>query len=125
MYVAEGLDQLILSKEACESLGLIESNFPTIGSHGSAEINTHTLSGRVEGVEAQVTYASNLLPFKPVKYYCDLIYQPVICHQLTVRLTLTDGDLLLKVSQDKKFLRLPELSSVVFASHPPSQRMSH
>ena len=45
VYVAEGLDQLILSKEACESLGLIERNFPTIGSYGSAEINTHTYSG--------------------------------------------------------------------------------
>ena len=45
VYVAEGLDQLILSKEACESLGLIERNFPTICSYGSAEINIHTYSG--------------------------------------------------------------------------------
>ena len=35
MYVAEGLDQLILSREACESLGLIEKNFPAIGSYDS------------------------------------------------------------------------------------------
>ena len=41
MYVAEGLDQLILSREACESLGLIEKNFPAIGSYG----NTPTRGG--------------------------------------------------------------------------------
>ena len=45
VYLAEGLDQLNLSKEACELLGLIKRNFPTIGSYGSAEINTHTYSG--------------------------------------------------------------------------------
>ena len=66
VYVAKGLDQLILSKEACKSLGLIERNFPTIGSYGRAKINTHTYSGGVEGVEAHVDVAGNLLPAKEV-----------------------------------------------------------
>ena len=32
-YVAEGLDQLLLSREACQTLGVIGTDFPTIGSH--------------------------------------------------------------------------------------------
>ena len=39
VYVAEGLDQLILSREACESLGIIEKDFPAIGSYAGADIN--------------------------------------------------------------------------------------
>ena len=37
VYVAEGLDQLLLSKEACQSLGIIGRDFPAIGSHGQAD----------------------------------------------------------------------------------------
>ena len=39
--------QLILSREACESLGLIKNHFPAIGS--SADINNLSYSGGVEG----------------------------------------------------------------------------
>ena len=37
VYVAEVLDQLLLSREACQSLGIIGKDFPTIGSHGQAD----------------------------------------------------------------------------------------
>ena len=39
VYIAEGLDQLILSKEACQSLGIIKEDFPAIGTYGNADIN--------------------------------------------------------------------------------------
>ena len=31
-YVAEGVDKMLLSREACEKLGIISINFPNIGS---------------------------------------------------------------------------------------------
>ena len=56
------LDQLILSREACESLGMIEKDFPAIGSYGSADINDHSCSGEVEGAKAHIHAAGHLLP---------------------------------------------------------------
>ena len=35
VYVGEGSDQLLLSRQACRALEIIEENFPTVGSHGS------------------------------------------------------------------------------------------
>ena len=32
-YIAEGIDCLFLSKQACKELGIIGENFPTIGAH--------------------------------------------------------------------------------------------
>ena len=45
VYVPEGLDWLILSKEACQALGIIKDDFPAIGSFGSADINDLSYSG--------------------------------------------------------------------------------
>ena len=45
VYVAEGLGQFIFSKEAWEPIGIIEKNFPAIGSYGNADINNISYSG--------------------------------------------------------------------------------
>ena len=58
----EGLDQLILSREACESLCMIAKTFPAIGSYESADINDISYSGGVRGFKAHVHADGNLLP---------------------------------------------------------------
>ena len=34
-YVAEGLNQMLLSKQACEELGMISPSFPVVGCHST------------------------------------------------------------------------------------------
>ena len=60
VYFGEGLDQLILSKEAYQSLGIIKEDFPAIGSFGNADINCIFYSGGVEGAFAYNCTASQL-----------------------------------------------------------------
>ena len=43
VYIAERLDQLILSKEACQSLGIIREDLPAIGNFGNADVNPSTI----------------------------------------------------------------------------------
>ena len=38
VYIVEEMDHLILSMEACQDLGIIGEDFPTIGSHGAKEV---------------------------------------------------------------------------------------
>ena len=86
MYLAEGLDQFILSKEACESLGLIERNFPTIGIYGSAEINKWRktcLDGAFQNVqltkEGTATTATNMSARIGIRPAEEDNHQPLCC----------------------------------------------
>ena len=54
VYIAEGLDQLILSKEACQSMGIIKEDFLANGIYGSADIKLSTTSPPVMGVQIVV-----------------------------------------------------------------------
>ena len=38
VYVVEEMDHLLLSMEACKDLGIIEADFPKVGSHGAKEV---------------------------------------------------------------------------------------
>ena len=38
VYVAENVEQLLLSREACTQLGMIPSNFPEVGSHKTGDV---------------------------------------------------------------------------------------
>ena len=38
VYVVEEMDYILLSHEACKDLGIIGSDFPTIGSYGDNEV---------------------------------------------------------------------------------------
>ena len=56
-YVAEGLNQLLLSKQACVELGIIPHNFPQIGSHHMgkvAEISVDDLMEEMMGLEGDL-----------------------------------------------------------------------
>ena len=90
VYVAEGLDQLILSKEDCEALGLIERNFPTIGSHGSAETYTHTLSGGLRGSTRMfMLLATSSLPKRSCRWRKTCSHRA--CQSWTVRAAANGG----------------------------------
>ena len=104
--MAEGLDQLILSKEACELLGLIERNFPTIGSYGRAKINTHTYSGGVEGVEAHVDVAGNLLPAKEVMQVEEDLITPCGVH-----------------AKARRYMHLPTEGTATTATNMPARKV--
>ena len=57
-YVAEGLDQLLLSRESCQSLGIIGKDFPAVGSHDHA----HAMEMGVADNSAFVMPGENDLP---------------------------------------------------------------
>ena len=38
VYVSEGVEQLLLSREACVQLGMISSNFPEVGSYKTGDV---------------------------------------------------------------------------------------
>ena len=48
MLVAEALDKILLSRQACEQLGMISPSFPTVGSH---DIENHRAVGEVSEIE--------------------------------------------------------------------------
>ena len=47
VYVAEKMDQLFLSMEACKDLGIIGADFPKVGSHGANEVLKLSAGGEV------------------------------------------------------------------------------
>ena len=49
-YVAKGIEHLLLSKEACQALGMIPMDFPKVGSYGSGSTSANVL-GTLDGHE--------------------------------------------------------------------------
>ena len=49
-YVAKGIEHLLLSKEACQALGMIPMDFPKVGSYGSGSTSANVL-GTLGGQE--------------------------------------------------------------------------
>ena len=47
-YIAEGIDCLFLSKQACRELGIIGDNFPTIGAHSKGSDKSNNLASMTE-----------------------------------------------------------------------------
>ena len=63
-YVAEGLDRMLLSRQACEELGMISSSFPTVGCH-STDNRTTAQVGEVEAADILPQSEFDLIPCSP------------------------------------------------------------
>ena len=62
-YVAEGLNHMLLSRQACEDLGMISSSFPTVGCHSNNYHKTVQV-GEIDAAE-MIQSEFDLIPCSP------------------------------------------------------------